>query len=122
MPDKKTIAEIRKNTNKEITLEYVTANQLIDFGVPRALFWNTADKDKPIERDRMISWSLKRGVNKEILETYVDFFGAEIVKNALEKDKEHMSDRFYDKIMRTLKDYDDSSQKVLIGTNKEQKT
>jgi len=35
--------------------EFVTANQLIKQGVPLALFWNTSNKDKPIERDRMIS-------------------------------------------------------------------
>ena len=57
----------------------------------------------------MIVFSLKRGFNKGIIGIYIDYFGAETVKNALEKDRDSMSDSFYSKIIVTLRDYNDPS-------------
>ncbi len=82
--------------------KFITANQLIKSGVPLALFWNTANRDKPIERDRLISYSLKRGFNKNIIETYVGIFGTKVVRHALVKDKDTMTARFYSSIMQEL--------------------
>ena len=84
-------------------MEFVTVNTLIKNGAPLGLFWNTADKDRPIEKNRMIAHTLKRGFNERILAVYVDIFGAVAVKKAIDEYKNDLSGRFYTDVCRALK-------------------
>ena len=84
-------------------MEFITVNTLIEKGVPLGLFWNTDDKDKPIEKDRMIVHTLKRGFNKRILAIYVDIFGAEAVRKAIDRYKNNLSSKFYLNVHKSLK-------------------
>ncbi|MBN1970645.1 MAG: hypothetical protein JW870_14865 [Candidatus Delongbacteria bacterium] len=75
----------------------VTAKQLIDAGVPRAIFWNN-DLSKAVPSDIFIVATLKRAYNDFIIDKFIEFFGANNVLAALIKHKDKLSDKLIDSI------------------------
>jgi len=80
------------------TSKTVTAQQLIDAGVPRAIFWNN-DLKKPIPNDIFIVSTLRRSYNDVIINQFITFFGEETVLAALIKHKNKLSDAFLASVM-----------------------
>lgn len=75
----------------------VTAKQLIDAGVPRAIFWNN-DLSKAVPSDIFIVSTLKRAYNDFIIDKFIEFFGEKNVLTALIKHKDKLSDKLIDSI------------------------
>lgn len=78
-------------------IKTVTAKQLIDAGVPRAIFWNN-DLSKAVPSDIFIVSTLKRAYNDFIIDKFIEFFGEKNVLAALIKHKEKLSDKLIDSI------------------------
>ena len=72
----------------------VTAQQLIDAGLPKAIFWNN-NLSKEVSNDIFIVATLKRSYNDFIIEKFIEFFGKETVLNALIMHKDQISDQLY---------------------------
>ena len=70
----------------------VTAKQLIDAGVPRAIFWNN-DLSKAVANDIFIISTFKRAYNNFVVDKFVEFFGADTVLAALVKHRDRLSDK-----------------------------
>ncbi len=70
----------------------VTARQLIDAGVPRAIFWNN-DLSKAVPSDIFIVSTLKRAYNDFVIEKFIEFFGEDSVLAALMKHRDKLSDK-----------------------------
>jgi hypothetical protein len=70
----------------------VTAKQLIDAGVPRAIFWNN-DLSKAVANDIFIISTFKRAYNNFVVDKFVEFFGADTVLVALVKHSDRLSDK-----------------------------
>lgn len=83
------------------TSKTVTAQQLIDAGVPRAIFWNN-DLKKPIAKDIFIVTTLRRSYNATIISKFIAFFGEETVLSALIKHKDKLSDAFITSVMEHM--------------------
>jgi len=79
----------------------VTAQQLIDAGVPRAIFWNN-DLRKSIPSDIFIVSTLRRSYNDVIIDKFIAFFGEETVLSALIKHKNKLSDAFINSVMEHI--------------------
>lgn len=75
----------------------VTAKQLIDAGVPRAIFWNN-DLSKAVPSDIFIVSTLRRAYNDFIIDKFIEFFGEKNVLTALIKHKDKLSDKLIDSI------------------------
>ena len=83
------------------TSKTVTAQQLIDAGVPRAIFWNN-DLKKPIPNDIFIVSTLRRSYNDVIINQFITFFGEETVLTALIRHKNKLSDTFINSVMEHI--------------------
>lgn len=70
----------------------VTARQLIDAGMPRAIFWNN-DLSKTVPSDIFIVSTLKRAYNDFVVKKFIEFFGEDTVLAALMKHKDKLSDK-----------------------------
>ena len=70
----------------------VTAKQLIDAGVPRAIFWNN-DLSKEVPSDIFIVSTFKRAYNDFVIEKFIEFFGEDSVLAALMKHRDKLSDK-----------------------------
>lgn len=79
----------------------VTAQQLIDAGVPRAIFWNN-DLKKSIPNDIFIVSTLRRSYNDDIISKFITFFGEETILSALIKHKDRLSDGFIHSVMEHM--------------------
>ena len=75
----------------------VTAKQLIDAGVPRAVFWNN-NLSKVVPSDIFIVSTLKRSYNGFIIDKFIAFFGEDRVLAALMKHKDKLSDNLIDSV------------------------
>ena len=75
----------------------VTAKQLIDAGVPRAIFWNN-DLSKVVPSDIFIVSTLKRAYNDFVIEKFIEFFGEDSVLAALMKHRDKLSDKLIHKV------------------------
>lgn len=75
----------------------VTAKQLIDAGVPRAIFWNN-DLSKAVPSDIFIVSTLRRAYNDFIIDKFIEFFGEKNVLAVLIKHKDKLSDKLIDSI------------------------
>lgn len=82
--------------------KYVTVNQLLDFGIPRGLFWNNGNRDLPIEKDEMIIYGLKRGYSEKMIKLFIDYFGSEDVNKAFETHKKEISSSYYKAVKSVL--------------------
>lgn len=83
------------------TAKTVTAQQLIDAGVPKAVFWNN-DLNKSIPSDIFIVSTLRRSYNDAILDKFITFFGEETVLTSLIKHKNKLSDAFIHSVMEHM--------------------
>jgi len=70
----------------------VTAKQLINAGMPRAIFWNN-DLSKAVPNDIFIVSTLKRAYNDFVVEKFVEFFDEETVLAAPMKHRDKLSDK-----------------------------
>lgn len=68
----------------------VNAQQLIDAGLPRAIFWNN-NLTKSVPNDIFIVATLTRSYNDFVINKFLEFFGEESVLNALIKHKDKLS-------------------------------
>ena len=76
----------------------VTAKQLIDAGMPRAIFWNN-DLTKAVPNDIFIVSTLKRAYNDFVIQKFIEFFGEDTVLAALMKHRDKLSDKLIDSVM-----------------------
>ncbi len=80
------------------TPKMVTAKQLIDAGMPRAIFWNN-DLTKVVPNDIFIVSTLKRAYNDFVVQKFVEFFGEDAVLAALMKHRDKLSDKLIDSVI-----------------------
>ena len=80
------------------TPKIVTAKQLIDAGVPRAIFWNN-DLSKTVPSDIFIVSTLKRSYNDFVIQKFIAFFGMDVVLAALMKHRDKLSDKLIHSVM-----------------------
>jgi len=76
----------------------VTAKQLIDAGMPRAIFWNN-NLTKSVPNDIFIVSTLKRSYNDFVVKHFIAFFGEDTVLAALMKHRDKLSDKLIDSVM-----------------------
>ena len=76
----------------------VTAKQLIEAGMPRAIFWNN-DLSKAVPNDIFIVATLKRAYNDFVVKHFIAFFGEDAVLAALMKHRDRLSDKLIDSVM-----------------------
>lgn len=79
----------------------VTAKQLIDAGLPRAIFWNN-DLSKSVPNDIFIVSTLTRSYNDFVIDKFIDFFGEESILAALMKHKEKLSDKLINRVINHI--------------------
>lgn len=79
----------------------VTAKQLIDAGVPKAIFWNN-DLTKAVPNDIFIVSTLKRGHNDLVIDKFIEFFGENNILAALMKHKDQLSDTLIETVSRHI--------------------
>ena len=85
------------------TPKMVTAKQLIDAGMPRAIFWNN-DLTKAVPNDIFIVSTLKRAYNDFVVKHFIAFFGEDTVLAALMKHRDKLSDKLIDSVMNHTND------------------
>ena len=85
------------------TPKMVTAKQLIDAGMPRAIFWNN-DLSKSVPNDIFIVSTLKRAYNDFVVQKFIEFFGEDTVLAALMKHRDKLSDKLIDSVMNHTND------------------
>lgn len=83
------------------TPKMVTAKQLIDIGIPRAIFWNN-DLTKKVPSDIFIISTLTRSYNDFIIKKFINFFGEENILNAIIKHKERISNKLMNNILNNI--------------------
>lgn len=76
----------------------VTAQQLIDAGLPKAIFWNN-DLSKEVSNDIFIVATLKRSHNDFIIEKFMDFFGEDYLLSALIKHRNKLSNTLFNAVI-----------------------
>ena len=76
----------------------VTAKQLIDAGMPRAIFWNN-NLSKAVPNDIFIVSTLTRAYNDFVVKKFIEFFGEETLLAALMKHREKLSDKLIHNVM-----------------------
>jgi len=76
----------------------VTAKQLIDAGMPRAIFWNN-DLSKAVPSDIFIVSTLKRAYNDFVIQKFITFFGVDVLLAALMKHRDMLSDKLIHSVM-----------------------
>jgi len=81
----------------------VTAKQLIDAGMPRAIFWNN-NLTKSVPNDIFIVSTLKRSYNDFVVKHFIAFFGEDTVLAALMKHRDKLSDKLIDSVMNHTSD------------------
>ncbi len=79
----------------------VTAQELIDAGLPRAIFWNN-NLSKEVPSDIFIIATLKRSYNDFIIEKFLEFFGEEIVLDALITHRDQITNKLFDIVMDAI--------------------
>ncbi len=84
-------------------LKTVTAKQLIDLGLPRAIFWNN-DLTKAVPNDIFIISTLKRSYNDFVVKKFIEFFGEETVLASLMKHRDKLSKELIDSVISCTSD------------------
>ena len=79
----------------------ITAQQMIDAGLPKAIFWNN-DLGKEVSSDIFIVSTLKRAYNDFVVDGLVSFFGETMVLSALERHKEVLSDALINSVTKHI--------------------
>jgi hypothetical protein len=81
----------------------VTAKQLIDAGMPKAIFWNN-DLSKHVPSDIFIVSTLKKAYNDFVVKKFIEFFGEDTVLAALMKHRNNLSDKLIHSVMTYTND------------------
>ncbi len=81
----------------------VTAQQLIDAGMPRAIFWNN-DLTKAVPKDIFIVATLRRSYNDFVVRGFIKFFGEETVLASLMKHRVMLSETLLHHVTRYIDD------------------
>ena len=89
--------------NMPISKTHVTAGELIEAGLPKAILWNN-DPDKKVPVDIFIVATLQRAYNKFIVEKLATFFGSERIFAALLKYKDRVSDTLIERVTAHLQE------------------
>jgi len=85
------------------TSNRVTAQQLIDAGMPRAIFWNN-DLTKAVPKDIFIVATLRRSYNDFVVRGFIKFFGEETVLASLMKHRAMLSETLLHHVTRYIDD------------------
>jgi len=83
---------------------HVTAGELIEAGLPKAILWNN-DPDKKIPVNIFIVATLQRAYNDFVVEKLAEFFGSERILAALLKHKDRVSDTLIEQVTAYLQDH-----------------
>ncbi len=81
--------------------EFVTAGELLEAGLPKAILWNN-DPKKRVPTDIFIVATLKRAYNDFVVEKLAEFFGSQRILAALLKYKEGVSDKLIERVTSHL--------------------
>ncbi|BDY13993.1 hypothetical protein [Hydrogenimonas cancrithermarum] len=84
--------------------EQVSAGELLEAGMPKAILWNN-DPKKKVPTDIFIVATLERAYNDFIVEKLAAYFGSERILSALLKYKDRVSDRLIEKVTAYLQAY-----------------
>ena len=85
------------NQNKE----FVTVEELLSIGMPKAVFWNN-NPHKKVPTDIFIISTLQRAYNDFVVEKLVEFFGTQQISSALLKYKDRVSDTLIQQVTTYL--------------------
>jgi hypothetical protein len=81
----------------------VTAADLINAGLPRAVLWNNqSDKEVPV--DIFIVSTLQKAYNDFVIDKLAEYFGKESVLAALLRHKDRISERLVDRVTEYLQE------------------
>ena len=94
--------------NMPIAKEYITAGELIEAGLPKAILWNN-DPDKKVPVDIFIVATLQRAYNDFVVQKLAEFFGGEQILAALLKHKERVSDKLIKNVTSHLQSYQNAA-------------
>lgn len=83
--------------------EEVSAGELLEAGLPKAILWNN-DPKKKVPTDIFIVATLERAYNDFVVEKLAEFFGSERILSALLKYKDRVSDRLIERVTTYLQD------------------
>ena len=81
----------------------VTAVDLIEAGLPRAVLWNS-QSDKKVPVDIFIVSTLQKAYNDFVIDTLAEYFGKESLLAALLKHKERISTRLANQVAEHLQE------------------
>jgi len=84
--------------------DYVTAAELIEAGLPKAILWNN-DPQKKVASDIFIVATLQRAYNDFIIDKLAEFFGREAILAALLKHKARLGDELVERVANYLKEH-----------------
>jgi hypothetical protein len=84
--------------------DYVTTEELIEAGLPKAIFWNN-DPQKKVASDIFIVATLQRAYNDFVIDKLAEFFGREAILTALLKHKTRLSDKLIERVTNYLQVY-----------------
>ncbi len=73
------------------------AEELLSAGLDPAVLWNV-DREKDIDSDVFIVATLKNGYNEETVSVLSDFFGREMILDALDHHRERVSEKLYENV------------------------
>ena len=90
--------------NMPTSKTHVTAGELIEAGLPKAILWNN-DPDKKIPVNIFIVATLQRAYNDFVVEKLAEFFGSERILAALLKHKDRVSDTLIEQVTAYLQDH-----------------
>jgi hypothetical protein len=82
---------------------FVTAKELIEAGLPKAILWNN-DPHKKVPSDIFIIATLERAHNDFVVKKLTDFFGREFILSALLQHKARISDRLIKQVTTHLQE------------------
>jgi len=82
---------------------FVTAGELLEAGLPKAILWNN-DPKKKVPSDVFIVATLERAYNDFIVEKLATFFGSERILSALLKYKNRVSEKLIERVTTCLQD------------------
>ena len=84
--------------------DYVTAEELIEAGMPKAILWNN-DPQKKVASDIFIVATLQRAYNDFVVDKLAEFFGREAILAALLKHKARLSDKLIERVTTYLQEH-----------------
>ncbi len=83
--------------------EQVSAGELLEAGLPKAILWNN-DPKKKVPVDIFIVATLERAYNDFVVEKLAALFGKERILSALLKYKDRVSDRLIERVTGYLQE------------------